>query len=103
MSTSPTGAKVAILALLEAKPGKENIVAEFLAAALPLAQAETRTLQWYAVRLGPSSFAIFDTFADDAGRKTHLEGRIAVALMQRADELLAKPPQIIPADLLAMK
>lgn len=103
MSAPSTTAKVAILARLEAKPGKESIVAEFLASALPLAQAEPSTIHWFAVRLGPSSFAIFDTFPDEAGRKAHLEGRIAAALMQRADELLAKPPEIISADLLATK
>jgi len=103
MSSSSTAPKVAILARLEAKPGKENIVAEFLASALPLAQAEPRTIHWFAVRLGPSSFAIFDTFPDEAGRQAHLEGRIAAALMQRADELLARPPEIISAELLATK
>lgn len=103
MSTSSAAPKFAILARLEAKPGKESIVAEFLASALPLAQAEPKTIHWFAVRLGPSSFAIFDTFPDEAGRKAHLEGRIAAALMQRADELLAKPPEIISADLLATK
>jgi len=102
MSTSSIP-KVAILARLEAKPGKEGVVAEFLASALPLAQAEPQTIHWFAVRLGPTSFAIFDTFPDEAGRTAHLEGRIAAALMQRADELLAKPPELIKADLLATK
>ena len=78
-------------------------MAEFLASALPLAQAESQTIHWFAARLGPTSFAIFDTFPGEAGRKAHLEGRIAAALMQRADELLAKPPEIISADLLATK
>ena len=103
MIPSSASPRVAILALLEAKPGKEIELAAFLAGALPLAEDETQTLQWFAVRLGRSSFAIFDTFRDDAGRRAHLDGRIAAALMQRADELLAKPPEIISGDLLAAK
>ena len=94
--------KVGLLAFLEAKPGKEE-VARFLADALPLAGAEPSTLVWYAVRSGPRSFAIFDAFADDAGRTAHLEGRIAAALMGRAAELLASPPDIRKVDVLAAK
>jgi quinol monooxygenase YgiN len=95
--------KVGLLALLEARPGKEEEVAGFLAGALPLAADEPRTLVWYAVRLGPRSFAIFDAFADEAGRTAHLEGRIAAALMGRAAELLASPPDIRKHDVLAAK
>ena len=95
--------KLGILAVLEAKPGKEAAVAELLAAAASLAREENATRTWYAFRAGPRSFGIFDTFDDEAGRKAHLEGRIAQALMGKADELLASAPDIKPVDLVAVK
>src|SRR5438445_12831853 len=95
--------KVALLARIVAKPGKEEEVASFLASALPLAQAEPTTITWYAFRLSKSEFGIFDTFPNDGGRKTHLSGPIAKALMSKASELLAEPPQIDDVDLLAAK
>ena len=88
---------------IEAKPGKEDEVAKFLASALPLAEAEEGTLSWYAIRMGPNVFGVFDTFNDDDARKAHLEGRIAAALKAKASELLAKPPSIEKIDLLAAK
>ncbi len=94
---------VGLLVLLEAKPGKEEEVAELLRSAQPLAVAEEATLVWYAVRNGQSGFAIFDAFADDAGRSAHLSGPIAAALMGKADELLASPPDIRQVDVLAAK
>lgn len=96
-------AKLALLARLEAKPGKENEVAEFLKSALPLAEKEPGTINWYAFRIGSSTFGIFDTFNDEAGRKAHLSGPIASALMAKASELLAKPPVIEQLDILAAK
>ena len=95
--------KVALLVRLEAKPGKEAAVENFLAGALPLANQEATTPVWFALRLGPSTFAIFDAFADDAGRQTHLSGPIASALMANAAELLARAPQIEQVDVLAVK
>jgi quinol monooxygenase YgiN len=94
---------VGILAVLEAKPGKEKDVEAFLKSALSLAQTESQTARWYALKLGPSTFGIFDTFADQSGREAHLKGEIAKALFAKADELLAKPPQIQQADILAAK
>ena len=94
---------VGILAVVEAKPGKEKDVEAFLKSALPLAQAESQTVRWYAVKLGPSTFGIFDTFADQSGREAHLKGEIAKALFAKADQLLAKPPQIQQAEILAAK
>ena len=94
---------VGLLVRLEAKAGKESEVASFLKGALPLAEAEPATATWFAIRLGPSTFGIFDAFPDDAGRKAHLAGRIAAALMARASELLAKSPVIEPVDVLAAK
>ena len=95
--------KVALFVRLKAKPGKEKEVASFLAGALPLAQAEKTTPLWFALKLGPSEFGIFDAFADDAGRKAHLAGPIAKALMAKAPELLSEPPRIEQVDLLAVK
>ena len=95
--------KYSLLARLEAKPGKEGAVADFLASALPLANAEHTTPVWFAFRIGTSTFGIFDAFADEAGRAAHLAGPIAQALMAHADELLAQPPVIERLDLLASK
>ena len=95
--------KVALLVRLEAKPGKEAAVASFLEGALTLANQETATPVWFALRIGPSTFGIFDAFADEAGRSAHLAGPIAAALMANATELLAQPPQIEQVDVLAAK
>jgi quinol monooxygenase YgiN len=95
--------KLALLARLEAKPGKEQEVADFIKSALPLAQQEPDTVSWYALQLGPSTFGIFDTFEHEEGRKAHLGGQIAQALMAKAPELLAKDPIIEQVDLLAVK
>jgi quinol monooxygenase YgiN len=96
-------AKLALLARLEAKPGKESEVENFLRSALPLAQQEAGTTTWFALKLGPSTFGIFDTFAAEDGRQAHLDGPIAAALMAKAGELLAKPPVIEKVDILASK
>jgi quinol monooxygenase YgiN len=95
--------KVALLARLEAKPGKEEELAALLKGALPLAENEPATVSWFAFRIGHSTFGIFDTFNDEAGRQAHLSGQIAAALMAKAPELLAKPPLIEQLDLLAAK
>jgi quinol monooxygenase YgiN len=95
--------KLALLARLEAKPGKEQEVSEFIKSALALAQNEPATVRWYALQLGPSTFGVFDTFGSEEGRQAHLQGPIAQALMAKADELLAGPPRIEPVALLAVK
>ncbi|HTL33110.1 MAG TPA: antibiotic biosynthesis monooxygenase [Kofleriaceae bacterium] len=95
--------KHAIVAHLEAKPGKEDELAQLLIGARALAVDENFTRTWYAWRTGPRSLGIFDTFDNEAGRKAHLEGRIAQALMGKADELLASPPDLRMADVLAVK
>ena len=95
--------KFALLARVEAKPGKENDVLEFLKSALPLAEAEPDTVRWYALQIGPSTFGIFDTFVTEEGRSAHLGGEIAKALMANAAELLAKDPIIEMVSLLAIK
>lgn len=96
-------AKLALFARLEAKPGKEAAVAAFLEAGLALANQEATTPLWFALRLSPTSFGIFDAFADEAGRQAHLNGPIAQALMAQADELFARPPQIEPIEVLGVK
>ena len=95
--------QLALLALLEAKAGKEKELEEFLKSALPLAQQETATTTWYALKLGPGRFGIFDTFKNESGRNAHLTGAIAKALFAKADELLAKSPQVEKVELLAVK
>lgn len=95
--------RVALAVRLEAKPGKEAEVAAFLESALPLANAEATTPVWFALKFGPSTFGIFDAFADDAGRQAHLGGQIAAALMAKAPELLAATPVIEQVEVLAAK
>ncbi len=90
-----------ILALLEARPGKEGELADLLRSARALAADEPGTVTWYAVKSGPRSFAIFDTFETEAGRTAHLQGRIAAALLGRADELLVHAPDIRKVDVIA--
>ena len=88
---------------MEAKKGKENEVAGFLSGALPLVQAESGTAAWFAIRLGPTTFGIFDVFMDEAGRDAHLSGQVAAALMAKAPDLFASPPKIEKVDVLASK
>jgi quinol monooxygenase YgiN len=95
--------KVALFARLEAKSGKEKELAEFLEAGLALADQEVTTPVWFALRLGPSTFGIFDAFADQGGRHTHLNGPVAEALKAKAPELLAEAPVIEPMDVLGAK
>jgi quinol monooxygenase YgiN len=94
---------LALLVILEAKPGKEEELSDFLKSALPLAAQETQTLSWFAFKVGPSEFGIFDTFPDEAGRNAHINGEIAKALFAKAEELLAAPPQIEKPNILAAK
>lgn len=96
-------AKIGFLATLTAKPGKGQELGDFLASALPLAQAEDGTLTWYAFRVDDATYGIFDTFDTEDARTAHINGPIAAALMSRADELLAVPPRIDPIDILAVK
>jgi quinol monooxygenase YgiN len=88
---------------LHAKPGKEQEVEQFLLGGLALVEDEPATIAWFAIRLGPATFGIFDAFPDDAGRDAHLAGKVAEALMAKASELLASPPAINKLDVLASK
>lgn len=94
---------VALVVRLEAKPDKAAEVEEFLKGGLAIVEEEPATIAWFAIRLGPSSFAIFDAFPDEVGRQAHLSGRVAAALMAKAPKLLAAPPVIEKADVLASK
>ena len=92
---------IGLLVTLEARAGKEADVEAFLKSAQPLALDEKATLKWYAIKLGPGKFGIFDTFANEAGRNAHLSGDIAKALGARASELFAVPPQVEKLEVLA--
>jgi quinol monooxygenase YgiN len=85
--------KFALYVPLEAKPGKEKEVADFLRSAVPLVNAEPGTISWFAIQMGPSSYAIFDTFDTEAGRDAHLKGKVAAALTEKAKsgDLFSKP------------
>ena len=97
--------KFALYVPLQAKPGKEKEVADFLRSAVPLVNDEPGTVSWFAIQDGPSSFAIFDTFDDEAGRDAHLNGKVASALMEKvkAGDLFAKAPEIHKLEILADK
>jgi len=94
---------VGLLVRLEAKAGKERDLENFLKSGLALAENEPETTAWFAIRLGPATFGIFDVFPGDAGRQAHLSGPIAAALMAKASELLSAPPSIEKVDVLAAK
>jgi quinol monooxygenase YgiN len=95
--------RYAFVVHVEAKPDKAEAVAELLTGALPLAEAEEGTVNWFAMRTSETTFWIMDTFETEDAREAHINGQIAAALMAKADELLASPPQIMPADVLAVK
>jgi len=97
--------KFALYVPLQAKPGKEKEIADFLRSAVPLVNAEPGTVSWYAIQEGPSSFAIFDTFDTEAGRDAHLNGKVAAALMEKvkAGDVFAKTPEIYKLEILANK
>lgn len=95
--------KLALYVKLEAKPGKEELVEQFLKDGLSIVENEPATMSWYALRMGPSTFGIFDTFSDEEGRQAHLSGEVAKALMAKAGDLLSNPPSIQKVDVLAAK
>jgi quinol monooxygenase YgiN len=94
---------VGLLVRLEAKEGQEDEVARFLESGRALVDEEPETTAWFAIRMGPSTFGIFDAFADDSGRDAHLNGRVAEALMARAGELFSVEPAIEKVDVIAEK
>ena len=94
---------VALWVQLEAKNGKEAEVETLLRESLAIAVKETGTLSWYALKLGPTSYGIFDTFQTNQDREAHLAGKIAKALEEKAADLFSKPPTIERMDILASK
>ena len=95
--------KVALYVKLVAKSGKEQDVENFLKSGLAIVQEEPATIAWFAIKMGPSTFGIFDAFPDEAGRQAHLSGKVAAALMASAPDLLAEAPKIEKVDVLAAK
>ena len=95
--------KLALFARVQAKPGQEDTVENFLKQALALAQQEEGTIRWYAFKMNENTFGIFDTFESEEGRQAHLTGEIAKALMANADALLSMPPVIEPIELIGVK
>jgi len=95
--------KVGLLVLLTAKPGKEADVERFLEGGLSMVQEESATTAWFAIRLGKSTFGIFDVFPDESGRQAHLSGRLAAALKEKASELLDAEPTIERVEVIAAK
>ena len=95
--------KYALFVRLVAKPGKEAEVEKFLQAGLTMAREEATTPIWFALRLSPTTFGVFDSFHDEENRQAHLKGPIAQALMASAPDLLAAPPSIEPIDVLGLK
>ena len=95
--------KTGLLVRLEAKPGREADVENFLRDGVALVEQESATIAWFGVRLSPSVFAIFDVFPDEAGRQAHLSGQLAAALMAKAGDLLLGPPTLETLDVLASK
>ncbi len=95
--------KVALFVRLEIKPGKEKEVEDFLIGSLPFVMEEPGTTTWFGMRLGPTTFGIFDAFPDELGRQAHLSNKVAEALMTNVGELFSKPPSIEKADILAAK
>jgi quinol monooxygenase YgiN len=98
-----TMVKLAFFARFEAKSGKEEEVAKFLETAEEMAKKEPTTISWYALKLSPTTFGVFDTFNDEAGRQQHLNGPIGQALMAKASELFSRPPSIEPVEILGAK
>ena len=94
---------VGLLVKFQAKPGKEDDVVAFLEGGLPAVMEEPDTTAWFAFKIGPSEYAIFDAFPDDSGRQAHLNGKVAAAVMARAEELFSVAPDIQPVDVLAAK
>jgi len=94
---------LALLVRLEVKPGKEEEVERFLKGSLAHVMEEPQTTAWFAIRMGRSTFGIFDAFPAEEGRQVHLTGKIATALKERTAELFTQPPVIEKVEVLAAK
>jgi quinol monooxygenase YgiN len=94
---------VALFVRLEVKPGKESEVENLLREGILMVQEEPATTAWFGIRLGQSTFGIFDAFPNESGRQEHLSGKLAATLMEKSSELLSQPPTIEKADIIAAK
>ena len=95
--------KVGLFVKLVAKTGKGEALEAFLNGGLELVNEEPLTKTWYALKFNESTYGIFDSFDGDEGRNAHLSGKVAAALMESAEELLAEPPTIEKVDILTAK
>ncbi len=93
----------ALYCQLEAKPGCEQEVAALLTGARKMVDQEPDTTAWFAIRMGPRQFAIFDAFNNEQGREAHLRGKVAQELMAKAPQLFANSPEMLRYDILADK
>jgi quinol monooxygenase YgiN len=94
---------VALMVRLEAKPETSDAVAKLLTDGRAAVMEEAGTPYWFAVRLGPNTFGIFDAFASDAERTAHLKGKLASALLAAAPTALASEPVIQPVEVIGNK
>lgn len=92
----------ALLVRLEALPGKEVELADFLTGARSIVMGERGTVAWFAIQLGPSTFGVFDVFPDDEARDAHLAGGVGQAVGPNTGVLFSEP-QIEKIDILAEK
>ncbi len=95
--------KLALLVTLQAKPGKETEVEDFLKNGLGLVQQEPGTKKWFALKIEEGKYGIFDTFDDESGRDAHLSGKVAEALKANASALFSTAPAIEKVELIAIK
>lgn len=102
MATQTRTVTKGLLVRIEANAGREADVEAFLDGGLELVMEEPATTAWFAIKLGPSTYGIFDVFPDDDGRDAHLNGKVAAALMENAGELYG-PPTLEKLDVLAAK
>jgi quinol monooxygenase YgiN len=93
----------ALYCQLEAKPGSEQEVVSFLTSACKMAENEPDTTAWFAIRMGPRTFGIFDAFNNERGREAHLAGAIAKELMAKAPQLFVNKPEVQRLDVIADK
>jgi quinol monooxygenase YgiN len=103
MATTTPTLTVSLVVRLVAKDDTAEEVGKFLAGAVQLANDEAGTIVWFALRTDQTTFWIVDAFPSEAERQVHLDGPIAAALMANAERLLAVPPEILPAQVLASK
>ena len=74
---------------LQAAPGEGDALADLLTSGGAIVEeTEPGTLFWVALRFDDARFAIFDAFADEAGREAHFAGQVAALLNERSAEIV---------------